>query len=61
MLGEDKVWLREGANEIDAEDRLIWVYGTGDDGVMAFSDFDIETLTDLVERYKTVEPISRLA
>jgi hypothetical protein len=39
MLGEDK-------------DGLIWVYGPGDDSVMAFTDFGIETLTGLIEIYK---------
>jgi hypothetical protein len=40
------------ANEMDQEDGLIWVYGLGGDGVMAFTDFGIETLIDLVEIYK---------
>ena len=34
------------------QDGLIWVYGPGDDGVMAFTDFGIETLTGLIEIYK---------
>lgn len=45
MLGEDENWLWDVANEMDQEDGLIWVYGPGDDGVMAFTDFGIETLT----------------
>jgi hypothetical protein len=52
MLGEDEEWLWEVANEMDAEDGLIWVYGPGDDGVMAFTDFGIETLTGIIEIYK---------
>jgi hypothetical protein len=52
MLGEDEDWLWDVANEMDQEDGLIWVYGPDDDGVMAFTDFGIETLTDLVEIYK---------
>jgi hypothetical protein len=35
-----------------AKDGLIWVYSPGDDGVMAFTDFGIETLTGLIEIYK---------
>jgi hypothetical protein len=31
--------LLDNANQMDAEDGLIWVYGVGDDGVMAFTDF----------------------
>jgi hypothetical protein len=49
MLGEDEDWLWDVANEMDQEDGLIWVYGPGDDGIMAFIDFGIETLTGLVE------------
>ena len=37
---------------MDQEDGLIWVYGPGDDGVMALTDFSIETLRKLVETYK---------
>jgi hypothetical protein len=52
MLGEDEDWLWDVANEMDQEDGLIWVYGPGDDGVMAFTDFGIETLSGIVEIYK---------
>ncbi len=49
MLGEDEEWLWEVANEMDAEDGLICrVYGAGDDGIMAFTDFGIETLTGII-------------
>ena len=49
------------ANELDQEDGLIWVYGSGDDGVMAFTDFGIETLRELVEMHKAdPELIKRL-
>jgi hypothetical protein len=51
MLGEDEEWLWDVANEMDQEDGLIWVYGPGDDGVMAFTDFGIETLTGIIEIY----------
>ena len=49
MLGEDEDWLWDVADEMDQEDGLIWVYGQGDDGVMAFTDFGIETLTGIIE------------
>jgi len=51
-LGEDEDWLRDVANEMDAEDGLIWIYGVGEDGVMAFTDFGIETLMELIKIYK---------
>jgi len=34
------------------EDGLIWVYGAGEDGVQAFTDFGIENLIELVRFYK---------
>ena len=52
MLGENEEWLWEVANEMDQEDGLIWVYGPGDESVMAFTDFGIQTLTDIIEIYK---------
>ena len=52
MLAEDEDWLWDVAIEMDQEDGLIWVYGPGDDGVMAFTDFGIETLVDLIEIHK---------
>jgi hypothetical protein len=51
-LGEDEDWLRNIANEMEIEDGVIWVYGVGEDGVMAFTDFGIENLIELVRVYK---------
>jgi hypothetical protein len=31
---------------------VIWVYGVGEDGVMAFTDFGIENLIDLIKMRK---------
>ena len=31
---------------------VIWVYGVGEDGVMAFTDFGIENLVDLIKMHK---------
>jgi hypothetical protein len=52
MLGEEEDWLWDVANEMDQEDGLIWVYGAGDEGVMAFTDFGIETLQNQIQIYK---------
>ena len=51
-LGEDEDWLHHVANEMDAEDGVIWVYGVGEDGVMAFTNFGIENLVELIKIYK---------
>ena len=52
MLGEDEDWLWDVATEMDQEDGLIWVYGPGEESVMAFTDFGIETLTGIIESDK---------
>jgi hypothetical protein len=41
---------------MDAEDGVIWVYGLGDDGVMAFTDFGIENLVELIKIHKDQKP-----
>jgi len=48
-LGESADWLFDIADEMDAEDGVIWVHGVNDDGVMAFTEFGIENLTHLIE------------
>jgi hypothetical protein len=51
-LGEDEDWLWDVANGMDKEDGVIWVCGIGDDQVMAFTDFGIENLTELIRMHK---------
>ncbi len=51
-LGEDEDWLWDIANEMDQEDGVIWVYGPGDEGIMAFSDDGIDCLRDLIALHK---------
>jgi len=51
-LGENEDWLSDVASEMEIEDGVIWVYGVGDDGVIAFTDFGIENLKDLVRMHK---------
>jgi hypothetical protein len=51
-LGESEDWLHDVANEMEIEDGVIWVYGVGEDGVMAFTDFGIENLIDLIKMHK---------
>ena len=51
-LGEDGDWLLDVAAGMEPEDGAIWVYGIEDEGVMAFTDFGIENLVDLIKMYK---------
>ena len=34
---------------MESEDGVIWVYGAGDDSVIAFTPFEIENLQELIE------------
>jgi hypothetical protein len=36
-LGEDEDWLSDIAIDMEIEDGVIWVYGVGEDGVLAFT------------------------
>lgn len=51
-LNENEDWLFDVAGEMEPEDGLIWVYGVGEDGVMAFTDFGIENLIELIKIHK---------
>lgn len=51
-LGEDKDWLSEIASDMEVEDGVIWVYGVDEDGEIAFTDFGIENLIDLIKIHK---------
>lgn len=48
-LGEDEDWLFDIVDEMEPEDGVIWVYDVAHpDGVIAFSDFGIENLENLI-------------
>jgi len=51
-LGENEDWLRDVAADMEPEDGAIWVYGVGEDGVMAFTDFGVESLVELIKMYR---------
>jgi hypothetical protein len=60
-LGEDEDRLRDVANEMEIEDGVIWIYGVGEHGVQAFTDFGIENLIALVRMYKERPGLLKLA
>jgi hypothetical protein len=51
-LGESEGLLHDLTDQMDTEDGLIWVYGTDEDPVMAFSDDGIECLRDLIAEHR---------
>ncbi|MBS7705200.1 hypothetical protein [Chelatococcus asaccharovorans] len=52
LLGEGEDWLHEISIEMEPEDGLIGVYGVGNEYTLAFTDFGIENLRQLVEIHK---------
>lgn len=50
--GMSRIGLGDVASEMEIEDGVIWVYGVGEDGVLAFTDFGIESLIELIKMYK---------
>lgn len=52
-LGEDEDWLADIAAGMEPEDGLIWVRSVGhEDGVMAFTEFGVESLCNLIAIYR---------
>jgi hypothetical protein len=41
-VGENEDWLFDVATKCTPKNGVVWVYGVGEDGVMAFTDFAIE-------------------
>ena len=53
-LGEDVDWLADIASDLEPEDGLIWAYDPEhQDGTMAFSEFGIEGLRNLIEVHRS--------
>lgn len=53
-LGEDTDWLADIALDMEPEDGLIWVFDPEHpDGTMAFSQFGIESLCNLIEIHRS--------
>ena len=48
-LSENVDLLHEVALDMDVEDGVIWVYDLDGDGVLAFTDFGVETLVELIK------------
>ena len=51
-LGEDVCFLCDVATEMEPEDGLIWVQGLGEESVMAFTDFGVDSLVELMKIHR---------
>jgi hypothetical protein len=48
LLGEDEDWLHELSIDMFPEDGCLHVYGVGEDGVAAFTEYGIECLKQII-------------
>ena len=48
MLGEDEDWLYDLSIDMFPEDGCLCVYGVGEDGVTAFTEYGIECLQQII-------------
>jgi hypothetical protein len=55
-LGDDVDFLFDVAIEMEPEDGVIWVQGLDDESVMAFTDFGVDSLLELVKIHRDSKP-----
>lgn len=58
-IGENIDALYDVALEMEPEDGLIWVHGLDDEGVIAFTEFGVESLIELLQIHREQEPSKR--
>ena len=51
-LGEDVDFFSDVAMEMETEDGVIWVLSLDDDSVMAFTDFGVDSLVELIKIHR---------
>ena len=54
-LGEDVDFLFDVALEMEPEDGVIWVQRLDDERVMAFTDFGVESLVELIKIHREID------
>jgi predicted flap endonuclease-1-like 5' DNA nuclease len=52
MLGEDQDWLNDISDELEPEDGLIIVYGTGEEYTIALTELGIENLKQIIQIHR---------
>ena len=55
-LGEDIDFLFDVAMEMEPEDGVIWVLSLDDDSVIAFTDFGVDSLVELIKIRREMSP-----
>jgi hypothetical protein len=52
MLGEDEDLLWDLVDQLEPEDGCLWVYGVGDEPIIAFTDRGLESLQEIIAEHK---------
>ena len=55
LLGEDEDWLHDLSIGMFPEDGCLRVYGVGEDGITAFTNYGIECLKQIIAEEKAAE------
>ncbi len=55
-LGEDVDFLFDVAMEMETEDGVIWVLSLDDESVLAFTDFGVDSLVELIKIHRETPP-----
>jgi hypothetical protein len=55
-IGESVDFILDVALEMEPEDGVIWVHGLDDEGVMAFTDFGVDSLIELIKIHRETTP-----
>ena len=55
-LGEDVDFLFDVAMEMETEDGVIWVLSLDDESIMAFTDFGVDSLAELITIHREMPP-----
>ena len=54
MINEDPDLLRQISVKMEPEDGCVAIYGKNDENIIAFSDFGIETLVNLLKEIRSL-------
>ena len=55
-IGESVDFIRDVALEMEPEDGVIWIHGLDDESVMAFTDFGVDSLIELIKIHRETTP-----
>ncbi len=55
-LGEDVDFLSDVAMEMETEDGVIWILSLDDESVIAFTDFGVDSLVELIKIHREMPP-----